>query len=291
MLDLTELEQLVAFADCGTLSKAAEMLHISQPTITRTMKHLEEAFGVPLFIRGKNKICFNETGEKAAALARSLLADAKDTVRQVQAFDQSLRTIMVESCAPAPLWLLLPALSSCFPDKTISSRLEEVAEIIQDVRSGACELGILPCEALDEQLMSIPFVREELSVCLPKSHDLAGHDYLTFAMLNGFNCLLRSQIGFWDKLCCEKMPSSRFLVQNDEFELKELIRNSSLPCFSTNLVHDTEDVFKERKIIPITDPEANVTYRLVFRKNNREYHKVLEKLRVASLVEPDRKSP
>ena len=87
------------------------------------------------------------------------------------------------------------------------------------------------------------------------------------------------------------MPSSRFLVQNDEFELKELIRNSSLPCFSTNLVHDTEDVFKERKIIPIPDPEANVTYRLVFRKNNREYHKVLEKLRVASLVEPDRKSP
>lgn len=37
MLDLSELEQFVVFADCGTLSKAAEQLHISQPTITRTM--------------------------------------------------------------------------------------------------------------------------------------------------------------------------------------------------------------------------------------------------------------
>ena len=44
MLDLLELEQLTAFAECGTLSKAAEKLHISQPTITRTMQHLEDVF-------------------------------------------------------------------------------------------------------------------------------------------------------------------------------------------------------------------------------------------------------
>ena len=48
MLNLLELEQLIAFADLGTLSKAAEELHISQPTLTRTMKNLEAAFGVPL---------------------------------------------------------------------------------------------------------------------------------------------------------------------------------------------------------------------------------------------------
>ena len=37
MLDLLELEQLAAFAEYGTLSKAAQELHISQPTLTRTM--------------------------------------------------------------------------------------------------------------------------------------------------------------------------------------------------------------------------------------------------------------
>lgn len=55
MLDLLELEQLAAFAEYGTLSKAAQELHISQPTLTRTMKRLEEEFGVPLFVRGKIK--------------------------------------------------------------------------------------------------------------------------------------------------------------------------------------------------------------------------------------------
>ena len=51
MIDLNELSQLVAFADLGTLSRVAEEFHISTPSITRSMQHLEEAFGVPLFLR------------------------------------------------------------------------------------------------------------------------------------------------------------------------------------------------------------------------------------------------
>ena len=47
MFTLEELEQFAAFAEAGTLSQAAEKLHISQPTITRTMQHLEECFKVP----------------------------------------------------------------------------------------------------------------------------------------------------------------------------------------------------------------------------------------------------
>lgn len=58
MLDLNELEQFVTFAKYGTLSKTAEILNISQPTITRTMQHIEEAFAVTLFERGKSgRVC------------------------------------------------------------------------------------------------------------------------------------------------------------------------------------------------------------------------------------------
>ena len=42
MLDLYELEQFVAFAELGTLSRVAEKFHISTPSITRSMQHLEE---------------------------------------------------------------------------------------------------------------------------------------------------------------------------------------------------------------------------------------------------------
>ena len=72
MLDLSDLYQFVTYADCGTLSAAADKLHISQPTLTRTMHDVEDAFGVPLFHRGKNRIELTATGKVAVEQARSL---------------------------------------------------------------------------------------------------------------------------------------------------------------------------------------------------------------------------
>ena len=271
MLDLLELQQFVAFADCGTLSKAAEQLHISQPTLTRTMHHVEDAFGVPLFTRGKNRIACNETGLQAVDYARKLLEDADHAVQMVQAFDRSLHTIHVSSCAPAPLWSLLPALTARFPDKTISSRLEEMSTIIEQVVSGNCEIGILPYAFADERLLVVPFLREQLSVCVPKSHPLAQENTLTFSKINGFNCLVRDQLGFWSNLCHEKMPASKFLVQTDNFALEELIRSSTLLCFTTNLAGWKEqEVLRDRVIIPLVDDEATAAYQLLCLPKNKD---------------------
>ncbi len=271
MLDLLELEQLSAFADCGTLSKAAENLHISQPTITRTMQHLEDVFGVPLFLRSKNHIALNETGWKAVEYARELLKDAKEAVEGVRAFDRSLHTINVSSCAPAPLWNLLPALSESFPGMTISSAIKNNVSVLDDLRSENCTLAVLPEGLAPEDYCSVPFLKENLSICVPPDHELAGYSELSFAELNGYNFLLGTRLGFWDDMCREKMTASRFLVQTDQFTLQELIRESSLPCFVTDITAEDKETFGGRIIIPITDREAKVTFHLVFTEENKKY--------------------
>ena len=278
MLNLTELEQLVAFADLGTLSKAAEELHISQPTITRTMKSIESAFGVPLFIRGKNKIELNETGLQAVKYARSLLTSAQNAVQQVQAYHAKLHTISVKSCAPAPLWTLLPLLSARFPEQTVSSKLTEQNEIVDEVLSGTCEIGILSYPVSIRTITCIPIIQENLSVCISRSHALANRKHLTLTDLNGFNCLLRSEIGFWAQLCYEKMPASKFLIQTDDFTFRELIRQSTLPCFTTNLASNMSDILKDRNIIPITDTEANVIYHFICKKDKEHYITIAKQL-------------
>lgn len=271
MLDLNELEQLIAFADAGTLSMAAEKLHISQPTITRTMQHLEEVFGVPLFVRGKNKIILNDTGVEAVRYARQLLALAEDALKKVQDFDRKLRTITVSSCAPAPLWHVLPALSSSFHDMTIVSSLKGISELLEELRSGSCQLAILPMEVHLEHHLCVPFLKENLSVCVTPSNVLAQKSSVTFSELNGFNFLLRSEIGFWDEMCRTQMPSSRFLIQNDEYEFSELVKESSLPCFTTNLAGHFDQLLADRIKIPVTNPEANVTYYLLYHERNKMY--------------------
>lgn len=254
MLDLYELRQLVAFADCGTLSRVAEDFHLSTPSITRSMQHLEDAFGVPLFVRGKNKIELNETGKTAVEAARKLLQEAEQAVRQVQEFDARQHTIIIKSCAPAPLWELQRELNTKQPGMTLSSAICQNDEALAAWRDGSCDIAILPFPVDDAK----PFMKENLFVCVPPDHELAKHETLTFADINGFNFLLRTELGFWDTLCREKMPASKFLVQPDADVFGELVRASSLPCFTTDYGNLKD--YPERVNIPLTDDEAHVTF-------------------------------
>lgn len=266
MLNLIELEQFVKFSESGTLSEVSKLMNISQPTLTRNMKHVEECFGVSLFTRQKNKLSLNETGKKAVEYAKQLLKDEKNAILMVQDFDRKLRSITVASCAPAPLWILSPKLSAAYPDNTISSSICDSDQIIENVKSGATDIGILPYAYKDDSLHDISFITEHLSVCIPYEHELCKKDHVTSAELNGYNCLLRDQLGFWTDLCKKNMPASRFLIQTDEAEFHELVRSSTLFCFSTNFANYPDDVLVGRKTIPIVDDDANVTYHLIWKK-------------------------
>lgn len=269
MLDFDDLEQLTAFARCGTLSAAAEELHISQPTITRTMQRLEDDFGAPLFIRSKNSIELNVTGKMAVEYARKLIFEAENAVRSVQEFDKSLRSVNVASCAPAPLWSLLPELSARFPKNTVTSQLMDIPEIIAAVSAGRQDIGILPFECHDKGLVDMVYIKEDLAVCVPPESPLAELEEVSFAELNGFNCLLRDQLGFWTEMCQRKMPASRFLIQTDASEFYELVKASTLLCFTTKLANPAGTIY-DRKTVPISDSEAHITYHLICRPQKRE---------------------
>ncbi len=99
---------------------------------------------MPLFTRGKNKIELNPTGQLAAEVARKLLQEAEQTVRQVRAFDQRQRTVMVKSCVPAPRWELLPRLNAQQPGMTVSSAVCQNDAVLAAWQTGECDIAILP---------------------------------------------------------------------------------------------------------------------------------------------------
>ena len=104
MLQLQQLEQLIAFADQGTLSKAAEVLLISQPSLTRNMQSLEDDLGVQLFQRSKNKLILTETGKYTVQQARKLLKQRQTFLENVQRFSMQATTLFGGICAPGVEW-------------------------------------------------------------------------------------------------------------------------------------------------------------------------------------------
>ena len=117
------LEQLDAFAREGTLSKAAERLHMTQPALSHSMKKIEEELGVSLFSREKGKIALNETGRLAADCAASLLRQHREMADRIVAYDRNLSELRPGSCAPYPIASLMPLVQDYFGDRSILSEL------------------------------------------------------------------------------------------------------------------------------------------------------------------------
>ena len=268
MLEIYQLEQLLAFGECGTLSGAAQRLHLSQPALSRSMQRLEAELQVPLFERQKNKIAFNENGRMAAEYAKQIVEQCQDMVLRVQAFDRSRRTILVGSCAPVPLWEMVPVLTSLYPERTISSELRENDRLLQGLRDEVYQLIVLPFPVEEEGIACIRYGEEHLYFSLPPAHPLSGSKGLYMKDLNGETMLLRNHLGFWREMTDRKMPDTRFLEQED-VAFEELVRSSALPSFTTDAALQRSGNPANRVNVPILDEEANVTYYCLYKSHGR----------------------
>ena len=259
MFELYQLEQLLAVAECGTLSNAADRLHISQPALSRSMQRLEAELKVPLFLRQKNRVELNENGRLAVEYAQQIVGQSRSMISRIQAFDRSQRTILIGYCAPVPLWEIPPVLSGLYPDMTISSEIRENGVLLQGLRDNVYQLIVLPFPVEESGITCVKYGEEHLFFSLPPAHPLSGRKALYMKDLNGETMLLRNRLGFWRDIADKKMPDTRFLEQED-IAFEELVRSSALPNFVTDVVLRREGNPTNRVNIPILDEEANVTY-------------------------------
>ena len=274
MLEISQLEQLLVFAKCGTLSKAAEELHISQPSLSRTMQQIEGELGVSLFERQKNRLALNDNGLLAVEYAQKVVDQLNDMVFRVRAFDRMNNTISIGSCAPMPGMQLVRMLRQAYPDMTISSEIKSISQLKEGLMQDTYQFIILP--AADGQILEfdgctvIPLSEEHLMFALPTNHPKANAKTLRLADINGQNVILMPNIGFWHDIIDEKMPDSRFLVQTDRTSFEDLIAASVLPYFSTDLAMHDYTQPQDRVFVPISDPEVNVTFYFIAKEKDRK---------------------
>lgn len=262
-MEIFDLEQFVAFAKYGTLSKAAEFLHVSQPTLTKTMKRLEDEFKVPLFIRSKNKIELNEFGQFAASHAEKILSECQQTISLTQAFYKSTRTINIGTCATMPAIMLLRDLSVKQPDMSISYETRPEDILIEGLESKTYQYIILNHDIDNKKYSSYAIAEEHLMFNIPKGHRFANRECLSLSEMNGENMIVMPNTGFWEDIVIKKMPDSRFLRQTDKASFEDIIQASILPSFTTNLALIEFLQPADRLPIPVTDEETSVTFYVI----------------------------
>lgn len=272
MLETNQLSQLITVADTKTLSKAAEILHISQPALTRSIQKLESELNVTLFDRQKNKITLNKTGELAVSHARRILADVEHMTQSIQAFERSLHTISIGSCAPAPIVELLYYLTEKFATMTFSSETVNPDSLVLGLKNNTYQIIITNSPVKDSEICCREFCREQLFLTIPPAHPLATKKDGIFAdELAGETMLLFKEIGIWESFIKAKMSQTDFIIQDRDDAFNALIRASALPAFATNLTLKRNDRRQNRIIIPFLDDEAKMTFYCSTLNKNKIY--------------------
>ena len=275
-VDMSLLLQLLALKEHGTLSEASRHVHLTQPTLSRSMRRLEEIFGVRLFDHGKNRITLTPSGELAAKLARGLLDAERSMVERVRAFDRSARTIAVGSVAPGPLFELDPLIRTLYPEVALRTQVAKDADsLLASLSEDACNLAVLPAPPRGQAFFAKRCIREELYLSVPEGDPLFTSPSVSFEEADGRTFLMVSEVGLWGGIVRRRMPRARFLLQESPETLDILVKSSALPSFATSISARFLHFDDGRRHVPVRDPEAGIDFYLVCLEPDRERFKAL----------------
>ena len=273
MIEIYLLEQLKAFQQYGTLSEAANALHISQPALSRSMQKLEDILDVKLFERTKNRIYLNETGKLAADFAVRVLQYEEEMITSVRNFDRNRNTIAIGYCAPGPMMIYYPMITSLYPGMLISSETESEKELIKGLLNRKFQMIFLSYVPEMTGICSLPCGKESLYLSVIPAHPAAVYEKtgVSFHDMDGETFLMAADIGIWEDVKQKMMPNSRLIRQKDLDLLQEVISSSSLAAFATNMSMQARGPGYRagRIMIPFTDPEATVQYYCICLEENR----------------------
>ena len=178
-MDLRQLTYVVAVADAGNFTRAAEQLHVAQPALSVSVRRLERELGVRLFDRTSRRVALTDAGEAFVAIARRVVSETDDLSTVMAAFAAGTRGHLRISA-----WYHVePRLADFLRDLTgeipeIDVTILELASgaAIQAIRDGELDLALVDIWDEDELAGTEHLVlrREPHVLVTPPRHPFAG---------------------------------------------------------------------------------------------------------------------
>ena len=176
--DLTarQLHAVLAVAEYNSFIAAAAFLKTSQPALTRTIKRVEDVLGVRLFDRSTRRVAITAAGKEFVALAERMLNDLRISVGSMREIGAEQRGRIVVSSIMSVANGLFPAIVAKYraarPGVEIVLREGVHGTVVEDVRSGAADLGATYVDDVPDFVVAKRVSREIFEVILPRGHPL-----------------------------------------------------------------------------------------------------------------------
>ena len=173
-MELHELDYFVTIAQLGNITKAAQQLYVSQPTLTKSLQRLEEEVGLPLFQRTGRRLVLTYAGERYLARAKELLS-VKRTL------DAEMADIRREDVGRLPVGIppvrcsfslpsVLPGFRRLHPNVEIRILEDDSEALDEALRSGQVDLNFYNYTAPDPRLEYRVLAHDTIYAVLPQGH-------------------------------------------------------------------------------------------------------------------------
>jgi LysR family hydrogen peroxide-inducible transcriptional activator len=272
-LSLRQLQYVVAVADTLGFHKAAARCHVSQPTLSAQLQHLESVLGVKIFERDRRRVVLTPAGAEIVERARRVLVDADDLIatatRAREPFTGTLRIGVIPTIAPYLLPDVMPGVRAAYPKLSLVFREEKTADIVRELGEGALDAGLLALEAEIGECARAEIAKDPFVVALPKGHPLARKKRLAVTDLDGARVLLLDEGHcFRDQTLelCERAKADEGSFRATSLAtLSQMVSSGAGVTLLPALAVPVENRRGQLEIRPFTKPAPGRTVALVWR--------------------------
>lgn len=268
------LKYFLKVAELNNITKAAEQLHVTQPTLSRQIMDLEKELGVTLFDRGKREMKLNNAGALFQERATTLLTLLDQTENELKnSGNQLTGTInlgIVETAVSSFLMQRIEAFQNKYPEVRFNLFDGDGDTLRERLDQGLCDLVALiqPIEAAKYNYVVIP-VREQWGLIMRKDDPLAkrksitANDVYQLPLVMGRRSIVRDNIS--DTLHLNPNKLNIRVSTNLPLNTKDLVLSGKYYHFG---IHGVFEKFNDKELtfVPFS-PKKTTGHILAWRKN------------------------
>ncbi len=251
-MTLQQLRYLIKVAECASLGAAAGALHVSQPSLSIAIRNLEKELGRSLFERGPGGMTLTLDGLEFLGYARQLLQQVDAITHKYKGEDTEKKHFSISTQHYTFIVDAFILFSRQFENSYYAFNYRETTTsgIIEDVRNGYSELGILFCSSYNQMIMRNIFADNDLifndilwqkpHILISHRHPLASKSVVRPEDLKDYPCVTYDRgrgasTFFAEEVLCER-PCNQMITVTDRSTVASLLNAMQAYNISTGIL-------------------------------------------------------
>ncbi|MDQ0243933.1 DNA-binding transcriptional LysR family regulator [Bacillus fengqiuensis] len=219
-MDVRQLQYFYEVAKQKSFTKAAEVLHISQPSLSKMVKSLEDEIGIKLIDRSGKRIQLTDAGEIVFQQAEAVLRSLNDLSNSLYDLMNLKRGTIKFGIPPIIGTLFFPRIMKSFRDSYPLIHIQMIEfgakKMERIVEQGEVDVGVVLLPVDDTKFEFIPFAKEKLQVVMPKKHSFSKRKFVSLT----------------------ELKDESFIMFHEDFSMHEIIYNECLRAgFQPNIAY------------------------------------------------------